>query len=379
MVEAQKAGIRVLLCGTIPDPKPTVDAKLKLLDDALRDLDMGPGNRFIELRHLLFENKKVCLNYYRKGDIHLSEEGVKVVGHRIRQMLEIMLQTPAVQVQAPVVVQTAAVQTPAVQFQPPVVNAPPVVHTPAVQTAVVQPPVQQLIGQVQDLVIQHVTVPDHVESPMEIEDEDEILQKLFFKKFGRALPEVGVRNEVDEINFVIDLTDKAEMESNPEAVPVPLPIIVKTEPTEVVKVAKVAHPNAAKVATDRKERREFAKFAKAAKIFAKTLPDLTNPIPAPKTIRKTMRKSIVISEKEAPEIVTDTNMPEDRSVEQVKAVESEMEADQKAFEEEFGHIEDEPAGEPDEFDEGDLFQLYPGSDADKDDVIDAEEAMIDDI
>jgi hypothetical protein len=49
MVEAQKAGIRVLLCGTIPDTRLLVDVKLKLLDEALKDLDMGPGNNFLAI------------------------------------------------------------------------------------------------------------------------------------------------------------------------------------------------------------------------------------------------------------------------------------------------------------------------------------------
>jgi hypothetical protein len=32
MIEAKKAGIKVLLCRTIPDPRLAVDAKLQLLD-----------------------------------------------------------------------------------------------------------------------------------------------------------------------------------------------------------------------------------------------------------------------------------------------------------------------------------------------------------
>ncbi len=158
------------------------------------------------------------------------------------------------------------------------------------------------------------------------------------------------------------------MEAETEAVPNTLPIVVvKTEPTEVVEVAEVIMNNAntnvsinTNMAVARKERREFAKFAKAAKKFAKTLPDL-NPI------RKTMRKSIVIPEKEAPapeNVIaaanTDSDMSEVKSVEQVnsvKSVEELLEADQKAFEAEFGHIETDSAtvnDEPDEFDEDDI-------------------------
>jgi hypothetical protein len=40
VTEAEKAKVKVLLCGTIPDPRPAVDSKLKLLDEALKDLDI---------------------------------------------------------------------------------------------------------------------------------------------------------------------------------------------------------------------------------------------------------------------------------------------------------------------------------------------------
>jgi hypothetical protein len=347
MVEAQKAGIRVLLCGTIPDPDPTVDAKLKLLDDALQDLEMGPGNNFVGLRSLLFKDGQLDLKFYRKGDIHLSEEGVKVVGPRIRLLLDVMCppQTDAVQ--------TAAVQTTAVQ-------------TAAVQTpVVVQPQVQQLIGQVQDLVIHHVAVPDpQLVSPMEVEDEDEILQRLYLKKFGCALPEVRVRNEVDEINFVIDLTEEEEMEADAAAVPNVIPITIKTEPIEI---AEIAVANVAKL---RQERRELVKARKAIVAFGKSL-----------------RKSNVIPEKEVPtpeNVVANPNMSEDRSIESVNPVipvksaeqitaesNAEIEADQKEFVAEFGDI---PL---DEFDDESEFRLYS---ADKDDVIeDDDDAMINDV
>jgi hypothetical protein len=241
MIEAQKAGIKVLLCGKIPDPDPVVDEKLKLLDNALQDLDMGPGNRFIGLRHLLFENEKVELKFYRRGDIHLSEDGVKVMGLRIQQTLEVMClpkpaqnvaqdQTAPVVSAPPVVVQTPVVQTPLIaQVQAPVVVQPAVVQTPVV--------VQPLV------VVQLVAVPDQIESLMEVEDEDTILQRLFFKKFRCALPEVRVRSKVDEINMnLIDLTnDDDEMEV---ATPAPVQAVVKTEQTEVVEVAEVAMNNA---------------------------------------------------------------------------------------------------------------------------------------
>jgi hypothetical protein len=66
---------------------------------------------------------------------------------------------------------------------------------------------------------------------MEVEDEDEILQRLFFKKFGCAFPEVRVRSDMDDIDMnLIDLTkDDEEMETS---VAVTLPIAVsRTEPT----------------------------------------------------------------------------------------------------------------------------------------------------
>jgi hypothetical protein len=344
------------------------------LDDALQDLEMGPGNNFVGLRNLLFKDGAVELRFYRKGDIHLSEDGVKIVGSRIRLMLDVMcppnVQPPQI-VQNNAVPDQAPVQTPAVQT---VVDAPPVVNAP--------PVVQQLIGQVQDLVIHHVAVPDpQLVSPMEVEDEDEILQRLFFKKFGRALPEVSVRNEVDEINFVIDLTEEEEMEASVSApVVIPLPIkIVKTEPTEVatIDVTKVANatkiaPTVTNTAEARKERRECAKARKAITTFGKNL-----------AVKKTIRKNIVIPEKEAPTpenviAATDSNLSEDRSVNPIKTAEqitaesnAEIEADQKEFVAEFGDI---PL---DEFDDESEFRLYS---TDKDDVIeDDDDAMINDV
>jgi hypothetical protein len=84
MVEAQKAKIRVLLCGTIPDPRPAVDSKLKLLDDALKDLYMGQGNNFLTLRGLMLDaHGQVRQDLYKLGDIHLSEAGTRIVSLRI--------------------------------------------------------------------------------------------------------------------------------------------------------------------------------------------------------------------------------------------------------------------------------------------------------
>jgi hypothetical protein len=175
--------------------------------------------------------------------------------------------------------------------------------------AIVQAPagVQQLVGQVQDLVIQHVAVQNEVpETPMEVEDEDAMLERLFFKRYGRALPETEKEkeNDVDNIKFVIDLTDEDEMEvATSEVVPV---AVVKTEPIEaaeapVVNVVNVAE--AAKRRSFRLERIELAKARKAITDFGKSL-----------------RKTDVIPEKEAPLAASnviannDTDMAEDVSV-----------------------------------------------------------------
>jgi hypothetical protein len=134
LVEAQKAKIRILLCGTIPYPRPAVDSKLKLLDAALKDLDMGQGNNFLSMRATMLDAQgQVRKDIYKPdGDIHLSAAGTRIASLRIRRMLEIML--PAV-VQLPV--------PGPVPVQAPVGALP------------VQPPVavQQLVGQVHDLVI----------------------------------------------------------------------------------------------------------------------------------------------------------------------------------------------------------------------------------
>jgi hypothetical protein len=201
-------------------------------------------------------------------------------------------------------------------------------------------------------------------------DEDELLAKLFFKKYGRALPEQEKEKEsdVDNIKFVIDLTDEKDEEmevATSNVVPV---AVVKTEPIEIANVSNVA--NTDKVAADRKERRELVKARKALIAFGKTL-----------------RKSVKIPEKEAPEVVADSNVSEDTSVTTVnsesittdeaiemaeKAIaESDVTiaANQQEFTAEFG---DTPL---DEFDDESEFRLYA---TDKD-VIDDDDAMIDDI
>jgi hypothetical protein len=399
MAEAQKANVRVLLCGDIPDPRPAVDSRLKLLDEALKDLEMGEGNQFIALRGSLLDAQGVVRKdiFKPRGDIHLNALGTKIVSLRIQQMLKTMLpnlvpvqapvpssapaqiQTPLAPVQTPPTKpQRARVQAPVSDPAPVAVNKPPVVGAPLVAVvnapAVAQAPagVQQLIGQVQDLVIQHVTVTDQdqVETSMEVEDEDSILQRLFFKKYGRALPdetEKEKESDVDKIKFVIDLTDEDEMEvatsNNVQAV-----AVVKTEPIEIN-----SDPNAsaaAKVIADRKERRELVKARKALVAFGKTL-----------------RKSEVIPEKEAPLAAgnviadTDSNVSEANSVNPVgpvNVVES-LTTDEAIEMAEAAIAESDAAVNQkvmDEFDDESEFRLYRS----EDDVIeDDDDDMIDDV
>jgi hypothetical protein len=217
MVEAQKAKTRILLCGTIPDPRPAVDSKLKLLDAALKDLDMGQGNNFLSMRATMLDARgQVRKDLYKpRGDVHLNSSGTKIASLRIRNMLEIML--PAVfPVQAPV---QAQVQAP--------VAVPVVVNVPLVAAGV-----QQLVGQIQDLVVQNVTI---VQPPvaMEVEDDNEILKRLFLQKFGRTLPELEKRNEVDEIVGNMDLIDLTNDDDEMEvATPAAVVVVVKTEAPE---------------------------------------------------------------------------------------------------------------------------------------------------
>jgi hypothetical protein len=217
---------------------------------------------------------------------------------------------------------------------PVVVNTPPVVNATLVADVVNAP---------------GVVVQDQVETPMET-DEDELLAKLFFKKYGRALPveKEKEKDAVDQIKFVIDLTDdKDEVATSDNVTAV---AVVKTEPIEIANVNNVI--NVAKVVADRKERRELVKARKALIAFGKTL-----------------RKSVQIPEKEAPEVVADSNVSEDTSVNIAKTAEqTEMEAEEKEFAAEFGDV---PL---DEFDStGSEFRLYGPEDVipsdDEDDMV----------
>jgi hypothetical protein len=213
MVEAQKAKTRILLCGTIPDPRPAVDSKLKLLDAALKDLDMGQGNNFLSMRATMLDARgQVRKDLYKpNGDVHLNVSGTKIASLRIRNMLEIMLPN-LVQVQVPV---QAPVQAP--------VAVPVVVNVPLVAAGV-----QQLVGQIQDLVVQNVA--------MEVEDDNEILKRLFLQRFGRALPEPE-RNEVDDIVGNMDLIDLTKEDDDEMEVATPAAVVVvKTEAPEAAPI-----------------------------------------------------------------------------------------------------------------------------------------------
>ncbi len=188
-------------------------------------------------------------------------------------MLEVMLPF-LVPVQAPV-------QAPVVVNTPSVVSAP-------LAAAVVNAPagVQQLVGQIQDLVVQNVTI---VQPPvaMEVEENDnKTLKRLFLKRFGRALPEQEPeRNEVDDIVGNMDLIDLTKDEDEME--------VATSEVVQVV-VVKTEAPEAPIDDRRRSSRLE----------------------------RRGLRKNDVIPEKEAPLAAstenviadTDTDMAEDRSV-----------------------------------------------------------------
>ena len=150
---------------------------------------------------------------------------------------------------------------------------------------------------------------------MEVEDEDALLQRLFFKRFGRALPEKEKEIDVDNIKFVIDLTDDTEEmedDTTPPLVPIP---VVKTEAPEAPEIADVNVANVADVVKQRRASRrlEIIELARARKAITE--------------FGKSLRKKDIIPEKEAPLAVeenviatNDTDMAEDTSVNPVGPV-----------------------------------------------------------
>jgi hypothetical protein len=271
------------------------------LDAALKDLDMGQGNNYLSMRATMLDARgQVRKDLYKPNrDVHLNSSGTKIASLRIRNMLEIML--PAVfpvqaQVQAPV---------PA----PVVVNAPPAVNVPLAAAvvnvpAVVQAPagVQQLVGQLQDLVVQHVAIAPVA---MEVEGDNEILKRLFLQRFGRALPELEKRNEVDDMVNNMDLIDLTKDEEEME--------VATSEVVQAVVVVKTEAPEAAPI----DDRRRSSRLE-----------------------RRSLRKSEAIPEKEAPlaaeNVIADTD--EDMA-EDVSTVNTESGKPGKTFEEVMADID----------------------------------------
>ena len=67
---------------------------------------------------------------------------------------------------------------------------------------------------------------------MEVEDDDQILQGLYFRKFGRALPE----KKSDDVDLGMDLKDLTEEQDKMDAIPTLAPVnIVKKESIEIPK------------------------------------------------------------------------------------------------------------------------------------------------
>ena len=155
---------------------------------------------------------------------------------------------------------------------------------------------------------------------MEVEDEDTILERLFFKKYGRALPdekekEKEKENDVDQIKFVIDLTDDTdEMESDPTPVLIP---VVKTEPVDNVNsVTNVANVKDAYDVYNEygirvSRRLELIRLSTARKAITE--------------FGKSLRKTNVIPEKEPENVIAtnDTDMAEDVSVNEANSVNAE--------------------------------------------------------
>ena len=167
-----------------------------------------------------------------------------------------------------------------------------------------------------------------VETPMEVEEEDALLQRLFFKKYGRELPEKEKEkekeNDVDNIKFVIDLTDDTdEMEV---ATPVEV-AVVKTEPIETAEAAEI---------NTNKDVSTINTFANVNTVYNESgirvsrrleLIELAKARKAINEFGKTLRKKELIPEKEAPPAAssnviadTDSDMSDDRSVNPVGSV-----------------------------------------------------------
>ena len=70
---------------------------------------------------------------------------------------------------------------------------------------------------------------------MEVEDEYKLLQKIFFKKYGRALP----KKKSDEVDLDMDLKDVIKEQGKMDAIPILAPVdFVKKESIEIDKTVK---------------------------------------------------------------------------------------------------------------------------------------------
>jgi hypothetical protein len=142
---------------------------------------------------------------------------------------------------------------------------------------------------------------------MEVEDDNEILKRLFLQRFGRALPELEKRNEVDDMVNNMDLIDLTKDEDEMEVVTSEIvqTVVVKTEAPEAPEVAPIDN------------RRRSSRLER---------------------LGKSLRKTDVIQEKEAPlaaeNVIADpdTDMAEDTSVGSVNAVESVTTGNPKTYE-----------------------------------------------
>ena len=207
-------------------------------------------------------------------------------------MLEIMLPTVfPVQSHAPV-------QAP--------VAVPVVVHVPLVAAGV-----QQLVGQIQDLVVQNVTI---VQPPvaMEVEDDNEILKRLFLQKFGRTLPELEKRNEVDEIVGNMDLIDltKEDDDEMEVATPAAVVVVVKTESIETPETPEA--PEAAPI----DDRRRSSRLERASLRKTKVIQEKEAPLAAGTSVAENV---IADTDEDMAEDVSTVNNESGKTYEQIMA------------------------------------------------------------
>jgi hypothetical protein len=79
---------RIFIFSTVPNPHPNVDSRLLELDEAFKLIKMDRRSRFLNLRLALSLPVGVRSDCYQEKDIHLNDKGNRVVGLRIRSLLE---------------------------------------------------------------------------------------------------------------------------------------------------------------------------------------------------------------------------------------------------------------------------------------------------